>query len=198
LNHQIQNKDYEPFMKKEIFDLLAKLSPELVAGSSIPKPVPAAEISGELAFCLDALMNTVGEQMNLSPGSVLEKILTTGIENWVSQLPDTTKRFIGLSPKIRRNATLPVDDGMDDDDPDPAHAQQAAYAQMTESYGYTPLTAHAMTKNGASNGRGDQRGGSRKNGKSKKVRPAGKSQHPSRKNNSRRRRYSQNKPQAQA
>jgi hypothetical protein len=184
-------------MKKEIFDSLAKLSPELVAGSSIPKPVPAAEIPGELALCLDTLMTTVGEQMNLSPNSVLEKILTTGIESWVSQLPDTTKRFIGLSPRIRPHVTPIPEDGMDDDDPDPAHAQQAAYAQMTESYGYTPLTAHAVSKSGSSNGRGDQRGGSRKNGKQKKVRPAGK-KHPPKKNNSRRRRYSQNKPQAQA
>ena len=191
-------------MKKEIFDSLARLSPEPFAGSSISKLTPTVEISGELAFCLETLMNTVGQQMNLSPGTVLEKILTTGIEGWVAQLPDTTKKSIGLIPQVKQNTFSYADDDMDDDDPDPAHAQQAAYAQLTESYGYTPLTAHSMSKSKSANGngRGDQRNGgngSRKNGRQKKVRAIDKKNTP-KKNNSRRRRYTQhsNKPQAQA
>jgi hypothetical protein len=184
-------------MKKEIFDSLAKLTPELVAGTTIPKQSPTAEISGELAFCLETLMNTVGKQMNLSPNTVLEKILATGIEGWVAQLPEKTKRFIGLNATIQQNAIASADD-LDDDDPDPAHAQQAAYAALNESYGYTPLTAHAVNKSRSTNGgRGDQRNGGsggKKSSRPKNVRNAGK-KHPPKKSNARRRRYSQNKPQ---
>ncbi|MBN2529529.1 MAG: hypothetical protein JXR76_24285 [Deltaproteobacteria bacterium] len=188
-------------MKKEIFDSLAKLSPEFLTGSGIPKQTPSVEIPGELAFCLNTLMTTVGQQMNLSPASVLERILDAGIEGWVSQLPDNTKRFIGLNAF---GASSPhasdLDDYDDDNDPDPADAQQAAYAQMTESYGYTPLTAHNLSKSAGGKGRGDQRSNGsngRKSTRQKKVRNTGKKQ-PPRKNNSRRRRYASAKPQAQA
>ena len=188
-------------MKKEIFDSLAKLSPELLAGSGIPKKAPVAEISGELAFCLDTLMNTVGQQMNLSPSSVLERILDAGIEGWVNQLPDNTKKFMGLTAISSSASHFTEIEDFDDNDPDPADAQQAAYAQMTESYGYTPLTAHAVNNKASSGkGRGDQRNGGaggRKSSKQKKVRNTGKKNAP-RKNNSRRRRYASSKPQAHA
>ena len=185
-------------MKKEIFESLAKLSPEQVVGISIPQMAPAVEIPGELAFCLDTLMNTVGQKMNLSPQSVLEKILTTGIESWVTQLSDQTKKSIGLMTAAPVARQLEASD-WDDDDPDPAHAQQAAYAQLTESYGYTPLTAHSMNKSKNSGGRGEQRNGSnggRKNTKAKKTRSIGKKP-AAKKQSSRRRRYSQNKMSAQ-
>ena len=183
-------------MKKEIFDSLARLSPESDVSNRIPQMTPSLEISGELALCLDTLMNTVGQQMNLSPRSVFEKILTTGIESWVKELPDQTKKSIGLGDSTSENDTNDSSE-WDDDDPDAARAQQAAYAQLTESYGYTPLTAHAMTKSG--NGRGDQRNGSngsRKNSKQKKTRNTGKKQ-ATRKQNSRKRRFSPNKAFAQ-
>lgn len=192
---EIQHKDYEQLMKKEIFDSLAKLSPQQFVGTSVPQMAPAVEISGELAFCLETLMTTVGQKMNLTPQSVLEKILTTGIESWVGQLSDHTKKSIGLSAAGAASRLTDATD-WDDEDPDPARAQQAAYAQLTESYGYTPLTAHSMSKPKSGNGRGEQRNGGRKSTRTKKTRVATKSQ-PAKKHGSKRRRYAQNKMSAQ-
>ncbi|MBN2340789.1 MAG: hypothetical protein JXX29_11390 [Deltaproteobacteria bacterium] len=181
-------------MKKEIFDSLARLSPDSPAMSTSPQQSPTAEIPGELAFCLETLMNKVGKEMNLSPQSVLERILDAGVDGWVGQLSDNTKRSVGLiNGKPHTSKIIAHDDIDDEDDPDPAHAQQAAYAQMTESYGYTPLTAHTMSANGQSNGRKDHRSNGsngRKNSKSKKVRPSGKKHPPKRSQSSRRRKFS--------
>lgn len=181
-------------MKKEIFDSLAKLSPSLSVSTNTPKLSPAAEIPGDLAFCLDILMNTIGEKINLGPAAVLEKILDVGIDNWISQLPDTAKRQMGLIGGAAPRSSFDAEE--DENDPDPAHAQQAAYAQMTESYGYTPLTAHSVNaKGGNGKGRNDSRGGGsngRRNTKKKNVRAAGKKHAPQR-NSSRRRKFSTSK-----
>ena len=69
---QIQLRDLRAhLMKKEIFDSLAKLSPESGVSNSIPQMTPSLEISGELAFCLNTLMNTVGQKtVHLSDGIV--------------------------------------------------------------------------------------------------------------------------------
>lgn len=182
-------------MKKEIFDSLAILSSDSSASSTTPKRSPSVNISDELALCLDALMNTVGKQMNLSPQSVFERILDAGIESWVEQLSDKTKKSVGMIKTAAVEKTAHTDEVYEDNDPDPAHAQQAAYAQMTESYGYTPLTAHSVGKSGNGGGRKDQRGGGangRKGSKQKNVHNAGK-KHPPKRGGSRRRKYSTSK-----
>jgi hypothetical protein len=184
-------------MKNEIFDLLSGLTPEPVLLTP-PHRTPEVEISRETAFCLHALMNELGRRINMTPVAVYEALIMKGIAGWLSDLPESHRRAMGISKGTPATPPVRHDDTEDaEDDHLAAKAQQAAYAKMTESYTYTPMTAHAVEQNSSRRAENQpaNNGGPGRNNHKKKP-------HPDRKNyrqsgGSRRRRHSESRSHSQ-
>jgi len=160
-------------MKKEIFEALENLSPNTNNDTTIPGKSPDVEIDGNIAFCLNTMMNTVGQKMDLSPKDMFEKIVSTGIASLLNELPEQTKQLLGLNnakPVRPKTVTRNYNEKVDDEDAKiAAKAQQEAYSKMNESYGYTPMTSHAVTPGNEKEG---SKGKSTRSGE-RSGRPAG-------------------------